>query len=629
MTPIKEALETGNSLAESELSRGKSRSKPQAGHSRPDAVSLELPVKVHGSLVSNIAPGGTPQAQPFEEQTTTMIVFPQGGVLKMSTGVSAGQVMVVTNLKSRQDAICRAVKVRSFGKEQGYVEIEFTSPQPGYWGVRFTKDGPEVAKMAPPKAAASAEPVSGAPHPGAPPASVPSVSTPVAKRDEAGVPAEAAQRDVVPPSPPPRRKLPESMFASIGTKEEVQPAAASTKVPRNNPFIESGAKRPASTDSDISAAIDALIEPSLPSAPSSAKTEKAERGSATLPDASEKISEPPASAPNLLGGESESALASPKQMFGVALDSPTPLHEQSAKSSASRMLIPIGIAALLAVAAGGAYYYHGKTAANQAVAAPDSASQPAVATTQPEIEQNTVAPTAEPNSSDAVGTIPPVSGEVGQTSAVAPSGTLRESRAGLTSRDEVPARKASESGKLAVRHENSPSQAASKGTSPKKSQPNSGIPNMVGALTSRPVIQHHASVDSAGTAPALEPSGSPAATDGALSGIAPPQPSLPAPRKPGPTGPVRVGGKILPPKIISSVLPVYPPLAQQAGASGTVVVDTIIDKEGRVAKMKIVSGPILLRDAALNALRQWRYAPSKLNGQPISVEMIVSIRFHR
>lgn len=152
---------------------------------------------------------------------------------------------------------------------------------------------------------------------------------------------------------------------------------------------------------------------------------------------------------------------------------------------------------------------------------------------------------------------------------------------------------------------------------------------MAGALTSRPVIQHHASVDSAGAAPALEPSESTAATDGALTGIAPPPPSLPAPQKPAPTGPVRVGGKILPPKLISSVLPEYPALAQQTGASGTVVIDATIDKEGRVSKMKVVSGPILLRDAALGALRQWRYAPSKLNGEPISVQMVVAIRFHK
>ena len=80
--------------------------------------------------------------------------------------------------------------------------------------------------------------------------------------------------------------------------------------------------------------------------------------------------------------------------------------------------------------------------------------------------------------------------------------------------------------------------------------------------------------------------------------------------------------------MISSVLPKYPSIARQAGVEGNVVVDTVVDKTGNVASMKVVSGPLMLRQPALDALRQWKYEPSKLNGQPISVEMIVSIQFH-
>ncbi len=88
--------------------------------------------------------------QPFEEQTTTMIVFPQGGVLRMSASVGAGQMLVLTNLKSKQDAICRVLKVRSFPNMQAYVEVEFTQAQPGYWGVYFAADSSAVpAKAAP------------------------------------------------------------------------------------------------------------------------------------------------------------------------------------------------------------------------------------------------------------------------------------------------------------------------------------------------------------------------------------------------------------------------------------------------------------------------------------------------
>src|SRR5580698_8357502 len=130
------------------------------GQLRADARSVEIPVKVHGSRVSDAPAGSAPRTEPFEEQTSTMIVFPQGAVIRMSTAVSVGQMLVVTNLKSRQDAICRVVKVRTFSNLQGYVEVEFTHKQPGYWNVYFPSDGPAPAnKPAQPAAPAPAVPI--------------------------------------------------------------------------------------------------------------------------------------------------------------------------------------------------------------------------------------------------------------------------------------------------------------------------------------------------------------------------------------------------------------------------------------------------------------------------------------
>jgi len=76
-------------------------------------------------------------------------------------------------------------------------------------------------------------------------------------------------------------------------------------------------------------------------------------------------------------------------------------------------------------------------------------------------------------------------------------------------------------------------------------------------------------------------------------------------------------------------MPVYPSMARETGIEGDVVVDTTIDASGKVTTMKVLSGPPVLRQAALDALRQWKYAPSMLNGQPIPVEMTVTIKFHR
>src|SRR6204780_4667197 len=163
MAPLtKDTSEVTNSVAEAGSSnRGVQAKASPAGHLRSDAVSLEVAVKVHGSRVTEVVREITPHTEPFEEQTSTMIVFPQGAVIRMSTAVNVGQMPVVTNLKSRQDAICRVVKVRTFSNLQGYVEVEFTHKQPGYWSVYFPSEGPAPApanKPTHPIAAESAPP---------------------------------------------------------------------------------------------------------------------------------------------------------------------------------------------------------------------------------------------------------------------------------------------------------------------------------------------------------------------------------------------------------------------------------------------------------------------------------------
>jgi periplasmic protein TonB len=90
---------------------------------------------------------------------------------------------------------------------------------------------------------------------------------------------------------------------------------------------------------------------------------------------------------------------------------------------------------------------------------------------------------------------------------------------------------------------------------------------------------------------------------------------------------VRVGGRVRPPTVIRRIEPVYPTLARAAHVQGDVVVDAILDEQGNVTEMKIVSGPPLLYQAALEALSQWKYQPTYLNDEPVSVQFIVTISF--
>jgi TonB family protein len=80
-------------------------------------------------------------------------------------------------------------------------------------------------------------------------------------------------------------------------------------------------------------------------------------------------------------------------------------------------------------------------------------------------------------------------------------------------------------------------------------------------------------------------------------------------------------------RIIHQVMPEYPELARQAGVQGTVVLDTVVSVQGAVTQVKFVSGPEALSQAAMDAVRWWRFEPFFVNGQPATVETTVAVDF--
>jgi protein TonB len=79
--------------------------------------------------------------------------------------------------------------------------------------------------------------------------------------------------------------------------------------------------------------------------------------------------------------------------------------------------------------------------------------------------------------------------------------------------------------------------------------------------------------------------------------------------------------------LIKKVEPAYPVIAKTARVSGTVVLQATITKTGAVANLRVVSGPAMLRQAALDAVRFWRYRPYKLNNEPVEIETTVNVIF--
>ncbi len=91
--------------------------------------------------------------------------------------------------------------------------------------------------------------------------------------------------------------------------------------------------------------------------------------------------------------------------------------------------------------------------------------------------------------------------------------------------------------------------------------------------------------------------------------------------------PIRVGGKIMPPTKIKDVKPVYPDMAQSAHVTGTVIVEATIGEDGKVIDAKVLRSIPMLDKAALDAVRQWEYTPTLLNGVPVPVVLTVTIKF--
>jgi periplasmic protein TonB len=114
---------------------------------------------------------------------------------------------------------------------------------------------------------------------------------------------------------------------------------------------------------------------------------------------------------------------------------------------------------------------------------------------------------------------------------------------------------------------------------------------------------------------------------GILSGMGHPIPP-PQPKPVMHHGPYLVGGRVQAPRIIRQIQPVYPILAREARIQGAVVIDSVINEHGEVTQMKLVSGSPLLARAAFDAVGQWRYEPTLLNGTPVAVEMEVTVHFN-
>lgn len=627
MASVTKEIPTGTPTANSSVPQTLIETKPAPTNLRPDAVSLQVAVKVHGTRLAS--DGASPQTERFEEETNSMIVFPEGGVIRMTTPVSVGQMLVLTNLKSRQDAICRVAKVR-----KGYVEIEFTRPQAQYWGVYFTARNQRPAAATLPKMPAAPPAISSV-VPEVPVAPIlPSLpqesAAPEVVRDTPNFHETNPSALVVPPAPPVKPPAPVKPLAPVVARpaQKVQPYARPTGrlgVPDEViPTIADSTEPPA-----YSSDLPSFTQPELHIAGSPAPAPKPPELDATQ-DASTAIASAEVEAEQALPSPAEKTQTAP--VLGASL---RPTTSRSAGSLAlifdtendqpqlvtraperNWFVIGAGVALLLATIAGGAWYFQVRVGSNPPVAPANTnvSAQPAQPTQQPTGTQ--------PQSPAPQSTAPEV--QVASIPAEEPvKAAPKEESAPLAPK----ANKAANTSKPST-ETSSRSAAAEPPTMESKPASKPAAARLITPAMKAHPLSAQRSIDLPGQAPALDTSVGAAPDSANLLGLDSSNAALPPP-PPGVAAqaPVRVGGTVKAPQLISRAMPEYPFAAKEANVQGDVVIDTLISANGSVARMKVISGPAMLREAALNALRRWRYQPSELDGKPVAVQMLVTIRF--
>jgi TonB family protein len=605
MAPLtKDSVEVAGPAASTPASQTATQSKPTSAL-RDDALSLEVAVKVHGSRVIDVARGTAPQTEPFEEQTVTMIVFPQGAVLRMSTVVNVSQMLVLTNLKTRQDSICRVLKVRPNANQGSYVEVEFTHRQPGYWGVQFpSEESVGSNTIAPP-------PVNLESHTTAPVSAVPMTRpTTVTREAKSATVAPTA----VPFAPPAK---PESSFISIGSQEKVQEAASATAITK--PLFPVEQRLESQTTASVAKNIS--VNDPLPASPYASPSVSMDdfRGDADSAPAasvsvateeqsfSANLSASAEATANLSDATADASQATAAEAFRARLLDSS-FGSSAAKSSGPSqnwMLIAACVAVLVAGLGAGIAYFrqHPANASARSAAVASSVSSATQPGTNSSDQLPAITPAGQPYMPGGSEANSPVRSNADSAPSVAPppSTSINVAKAPAPSPNHSPA-------------------------PAKQLAPGVTSDMMSTALIARPTTSSRGNEGQTDQAPVLDAAAASAGTS-SLPGISGPNvASLPVPTM-QPEGPVKIGGNVKEPKLISSIAPVYPLTARSSGVQGDVVIDTTIDKSGNVVRMHVVSGPAMLRPSALESLRRWKYEPSKLDGEPVEVQMQVTIKF--
>jgi protein TonB len=647
-------------------------------------VALEVPVKVNGTR----AVEGGDKRETFSESTSTVLVLANGAVIRLSSSVAPGQLLFLTNEKTKKEIVCQVVKSKNDGSVSGYVELEFTEPVLGFWGMRVPGDRhpgqtnaslPAERKSDSASLSAGMAPKNAVPKPVSLGAAKPAAESVTANRADAvqefkaelksdarsqskadllspaepsidGLKLEAnrlqeqlsallfaeqQQSEAKPPAavvPPSKRELTDTA-AKILDQASEEPSAATPKALRAKAeSIPSVHAVPKSTQAPVISIFDdeqvkipAWLEPLARNAAISAPPAEESTGDFISQSDQGKAKEAPESA------SAAKPAATPKKsaptpkptpvapVFGNSLLGGSVPEHASARGNSKGVWIAIA-ATLIAAAAGGAWYFRDSlTSLASSHATPSSNASPASAIPA----SLPAAPPANSAASVSRSLTPDASSQATRSN---PANTASEAPARVSTPGEgkVQAAAITERIPKAI-SSNDATEAPAKSVEPV--EPEIKKPSIGPVRLANPKIGRSGRQGNGEIEPVLEVGdGAPSTGESALganfAGSAK-QPAAPE----APAAAVPVGGDVKPARMVSSVPPLYPAMAKTQHVAGDVRVDALIDATGRVTTMKVVSGPSLLQQAAMDALRQWKYQPATLDGKAVAMHLTVTIQF--
>jgi TonB family protein len=552
---------------------------------RPNPVALEVMVSVTGTKVT----ANAPSRDLFSEETTTVLVFKDGAVIRLAATVNAGQLLFLTSKKNNQEVVCQVLHRKPISENSSYVELKFTEERKDYWGVAF----PQEAARAP--------------------------EFRIAEQKQAeAMTAQALEPTVEPHSAQDVDELKlkvEALREQLEALQKNNAAEAAARAMAEASTVRENAKRQA-TLREASKVVDELMgnEPESSPAPTHATPAEQpppeEKPDLLMPSAPKDVNEVARAVVNMSLPVWKMELSPEEQL----------LEEEKAHELANS---PVKAAPVVE---------EGNEERSAEIEAAD-ASLP-----KPALDFSNVPKDAKKS---VRGASVPTLGGAGKGKTIGLVAVLALALVGGAWYGKV--------WTLLPFGKKDASASQAKATRPVvRSAPKTATPGAGAA----PAGATATPVSDAATRDAAKPDGTPATTDstkdtGASANGNPATSTPPAEEPVHKTGKGKRSGETensntaatnaaesvpadapaVAAKLLKQANPVYPPDAMRSYITGDVKAEVTVGPNGRVSKVNVISGPKALRDAAVEALKQYEYAPATQGGKPVESKTAEVVKF--